>query len=149
MVSALHRLWLARTKQTNCKSMFFAARAPLSQKRAGARQEAVAASCGPPSWAQCLRCGYASLADSLFSVFFLLQGRDGRASVAARERRSCEERKGWRARCGRPRRKLPPPFIVVSPDASDVFFCSVVQVAAARFPDSEKMQERAMSGCCR
>ena len=32
MGSALHRLWLARTKQTSCKSMFFAARAPPNSR---------------------------------------------------------------------------------------------------------------------
>ena len=135
---ALHRLWLARTKQTSCKSMFFAARAPPSQKRAGAKQGAVSASCDPRSPTQCLRCWYTSLADSLFSVFSLLQGRDGRASAAARARRSCEKQKGQRVRCGRPQRELRPPFMVVFANDSDVLFCSLVQAAVARLPACKK-----------
>ena len=138
----MHRLRLARTKQTSCKSMFFAARAPPSQRRAGARQGVVSASCDPRSPTQCLRCRYTSLADSLFSVFSLWQGRDGRASAVARARRSCEKQKGQRVRCGRPQRELRPLFMVFF--LTILTFCSI-RLSKLRWRDcllAKKMQER-------
>ena len=41
----------------------------------------------------------------LFSVFLRLQVRDWRATAVARERRSCEERKGHGVRCRRPQNR--------------------------------------------
>ena len=134
---ASHRLRLARTKQTSCKSMFFAARAPPSQQRAGARQGVVPASCDPRSPTQCLRCRYTSLADSLFSVFSLVQGRYGRASAAARgavarnRRGSVSGAGGHSVSCGLRSGCF-------FSNNADVLFCSLVQGAVARLPACKK-----------
>ena len=72
--SALHRPWLARTKQACCKSMFFAARAPPSSETSGHETGGGSGELRPPSPTQCLRCRCTSLADSLFSVSFPFAG---------------------------------------------------------------------------